>query len=43
MVEREEALHPQVATPKDLFVQVSAKFLKIFQAVGHGSSGSVSG
>ena len=38
MVEREEALHAQVATAKNFFVQVSAKFLKVFQAIGHGSS-----
>src|SRR5260370_33420963 len=38
MVESEESLDAQVAAAKDFLVQVSAEFLKIFQAIGHDSS-----
>jgi len=39
MVEGEEALDAEVAAGKDFFVEVSAKFLEVVEAVGHGSSG----
>src|SRR5216683_3529232 len=38
MVESEEALDAQMAAAEDFLVQVGAKFLKIFQAIGHDSS-----
>src|ERR1700756_2307156 len=38
VVQREEAFHAQVAAAENLLVQVSTKFLKIFQAIGHRSS-----
>src|ERR1700758_3585861 len=38
VVQGEEALHAQVAAAQNLLVQVSSKFLKILQAIGHGSS-----
>ena len=41
MVERKKALHTQVAAAQNLLVQVGAKFLKILQAIGHGSSGNL--
>ena len=37
VVQREEPLDAQVATPQDLFVQRSAEFLKLFQIRRHVS------
>src|SRR2546422_2651873 len=39
MIESEETLHAEMAAAENLLVQVGAKFLKIFQAIGHNSSG----
>jgi len=39
VIKSEETLHSQVAATENFLVQVSAKFLKIFQAIGHDSSG----
>src|SRR5713226_8341181 len=39
VIESEEALDAEVAAAEDFLVQVSAKLLKIFQAIGHDSSG----
>src|SRR5260370_41298598 len=38
VVESEETLDAEVAAAEDFFVEVGAKFLKIFQAIGHVSS-----
>lgn len=38
MVEGEEALHSEVAAVEDFFVEVGAKFLKVFETIGHTSS-----
>jgi hypothetical protein len=35
VVESEEALDAEVAAAEDFFVEVSAKFLKIFQPISH--------
>src|SRR5256885_16560732 len=35
MIEREKTLDAQVTATEDLFVQIRAKFLKLFQAVRH--------
>src|SRR2546427_789035 len=40
VVESEEALDAEMAAAEDFLVQVSAKSLKIFQAIGHDSSGA---
>jgi hypothetical protein len=42
MVESEEALDAEMAAAEDFLVQPGAKFLKIFQAIRHGSSGVIS-
>jgi len=39
MVESKEALDAEVAAAEDFLIQISAKFLKIFQAFCHRSSG----
>src|SRR5216683_6735008 len=39
MVESEEALDAEMAAAEDFLIQLSAKFLKIFQAFCHRSSG----
>src|SRR6266849_1364054 len=39
MVESEEALDTEMAAAEDFLIQVGAKFLKIFQAFCHRSSG----
>src|SRR6266581_2227217 len=39
MVESKEALDAEVAASEDFLVQIGAKFLKVFQAIGHDSSG----
>src|SRR5260370_19391605 len=39
VVESEEALDAEVAAAEDFLVQVGTKLLKIFQAIGHDSSG----
>jgi hypothetical protein len=38
VIESEEALDAEVAAAEDFLIQVGAKLLKIFQAIGHGSS-----
>jgi len=38
VVESEEALNAEVAASEDFLVQVRAKLLKFFQAIGHGFS-----
>jgi hypothetical protein len=43
VVKSEETLHAEVAAAENFFIQVGAKFLKIFQAIGHGSSGNLFG
>jgi len=35
MIEREEALDAETTAAENFFVQLGAKFLKIFKAVGH--------
>src|SRR5216684_3522794 len=42
MVESEEALDAEVAAAEDFLIQLGAKFLKIFQAICHRSSGGTS-
>ena len=37
MIEREEALDAETTAAENFFVQLGAKFLKIFEAVGHRS------
>jgi len=39
VVKSEEALDAEMAAAKDFLIQVGAKFLKVFQAIGHDSSG----
>jgi hypothetical protein len=39
VIESEEALDAEVAATENFLIQVGAKFLKIFQAIGHDSSG----
>src|SRR6266699_509051 len=39
MVESKEALDAEVAASEDFLIQIGAKFLKVFQAIGHDSSG----
>jgi hypothetical protein len=38
MVEREEALHAEMAAAEYFFVQVGTEFLKLVEAIGHASS-----
>src|SRR5580704_18994620 len=40
MIEGEETLHAKVAAIENFFVQVGAKFLKVFEAIRHESSES---
>src|SRR5258708_4705411 len=42
MVQGEKALHTEMAAGEDFFVELGAKFLKILQAIRHGSSGVMS-